>query len=147
MFRVLPAVRPRFTYLELNSSRLQQMLSAYVLHDREKVNRWCRCKFLKLFYTADALRAVRVDGNSWETLGDTIRRCRINAGLWGCGRRRRFSVWIIFFLFYISNCFAYINTFSEKFLCLWIWQHTKTHKTGFRNRAFTTDGCPTYSSC
>lgn len=57
--------------------------------------------------------AVSMNQDSWKTLGDTIKHCRINVGLWGCGRRRRVLVWIRFLPFYISNCTADINAFSE----------------------------------
>lgn len=45
----------------------------------------------------EALRAARVNQNSWKTLEDTIKPCRINVDFWGCGKRRRFLVGILFF--------------------------------------------------
>lgn len=64
--------------------------------------------------------------NRWKTLADTIKSSWVNVAFWGCGKRRRFWVWIPFFPFYIS---IHINTFSEEFL-------SHTQETGFCNLIF-----------
>lgn len=111
------------------------MLMAYVRYVCEKVNRWCHCGYVKLFNVQTRWEQLRVNQNSWKT-GDTIKRCRINVGLWGCGKRWQVLVWIIFSHSIFPTVLLISTHFSEEFLCQWICQHTGTHENAFRNPSF-----------
>lgn len=111
------------------------MLMAYVRYVCEKVNRWCHCGYVKLFNVQTRWEQLRVNQNSWKT-GDTIKRCRINMVLWGCGKRWQVLVWIIFSHSIFPTVLLISTHFSEEFLCQWICQHTGTHENAFRNPSF-----------